>query len=83
MSHPHQQLDINANITYGCCPGNITTASDGLTAYLQALLLSIIATYVAIPEELWPESEGEESDAGDSSDDSSAEGGAASSDDEE
>ena len=48
-------FDINANIAYGCCPGNITKASDGLKAYLQALLLALTATYMAIPFELWPE----------------------------
>ena len=33
---------------YGCEP-------DAITAYLQALLLAHIATWVAIPIELWPE----------------------------
>mgnify|MGYP003332317116 FL=1 len=48
-------FSINSNIAYGCCPGNVTTASDAITAYLQALLLTLIATWVAIPIELWPE----------------------------
>ena len=48
-------FDINSNIAWGCCPGNVTTASDALKAYLQALLLTTDATWVAIPFELWPE----------------------------
>ena len=47
-------FDINANIAYGCCPGNMTTASDALQAYLQSHLKSANETWLAIPEELWP-----------------------------
>ena len=48
-------FEINVNIAFGSAPGNITTASDALRAYLQTKLGSLQATWVAIPEELWPE----------------------------
>ena len=45
---------INANICYGCLPGNKTMAADALQAYLQADLATKHPTWVHIPKELWP-----------------------------
>ena len=45
---------INANICYGCLPGNKTMAADALQAYLQAKLASKYPTWVHVPKELWP-----------------------------
>ena len=47
-------FDANANLCYGCMPGNTTTAADAIRAYVQSLLKSTRETWVVIPYELWP-----------------------------
>ena len=44
----------NANIAYGCIPGNQTTQADAVRAYVQAELRSLNETWVLIPKELRP-----------------------------
>ena len=53
-SSPTSMFDANANLAYGCCPGNVTTAADAVRAYVQSLLKSLRETWVVIPYELWP-----------------------------
>jgi len=45
----------NSNLAYGCMPGHKTTQADAIRAYIQALLNTACATWVAIPFDLWPE----------------------------
>jgi len=47
---------VNANMAYGCFPGNKSTTCDAVRAYVQALLKSKHKTWVRIPKELWPPS---------------------------
>ena len=53
-SSPTTIQGANANIAYGAAPGNGTSTADAVRAYVQALLKSLVETWVHIPYELWP-----------------------------
>ena len=48
--------DANANLAYGAMPGNKTTQTDAIRAYIQSLLKSKHKTWVSIPKPLWHKS---------------------------
>ena len=50
---PTSVHSANSNLAYGCLPGNKTTQADAIRAYVQALLMSMFATWVLVPRELW------------------------------
>jgi len=44
----------NSNIAYGMLPGNKSTQSDAIRAYVQSLLKGKCQTWVQVPYMLWP-----------------------------
>jgi len=55
-SSPTAVQGVNANVAYGCLPGHDSEVADAIRAYIQSLLKSKQATWVAIPRDLWPDS---------------------------
>jgi len=53
-ANPIAVQQANANIAYGCIPGNSSSMADAIRAYIQSLLKSLYPTWVLVPKELWP-----------------------------
>ena len=53
-AHPTAVQSANMNMAYGCFPGNKSTTSDAVRAYVQSLLKSERPTWVHVPKELQP-----------------------------
>ena len=52
--NPTGLVGLNANLMYGCCPGNQSTQSDVVRASTQSYLNTAVETWVELPSELTP-----------------------------
>ena len=52
--NPTGLVGLNANLMFGCCPGNHSSQSDVVRAYTQSYLNTMVETWVELSSELTP-----------------------------
>ena len=52
--NPTGLVGLNANLMFGCCPGNHSSQSDVVRAYTQSYLKTTVETWVELSSELTP-----------------------------